>query len=147
MSRTKCRPSQIHSTCVTGSIWGQLSRRGLTTPDIPIFPHSSLSPPFHHATTCPTITERMQGPTRRSSDRKRAQTTSRVEERLDCRERTQSGLGVLHHGESPQKIGWWGAKRVYEKEAKLTVSAFSLPQFTQMHSNIFFTFTMKPTKA
>ena len=48
-------------------------------------------------------------------------------------------------GESPQKIGWWGAKRV-EEMRRLTMSAFSLPQFTQMHSKIFLTFTMKPSQ-
>ena len=50
------------------------------------FPHSSFSPPFHRATACPTITGRTQRTPRRSSDRKRAWSSSRMEERLDCRE-------------------------------------------------------------
>ena len=46
-------------------------------------------------------------------------------------------------GRAPRKLGWWGAKR--EKIArKLTSSALSLPQFTQIHSKIFLTFTKNP---
>ena len=102
-------------------------------------------PPISPRTACPTRTGRVQWTTRRSSDRKRARSSSRVEERLDCRERTQCGFGVLHEiGESPQKIGWWGAKREGGKKRSLTLSAFNRPQFTHMHSKIFFTFTMKP---
>jgi hypothetical protein len=56
------------------------------------------------------------------------------------------GLGFsMVCGESPQKMGWWGAKRVDEKQkARLTISSLSLPQLTQIDSKIFFTFTMKP---
>lgn len=44
-------------------------------------------------------------------------------------------------------MGWWGAKRVDEtQETRLTISALSLPQFTQIHSKIFFTLTMNPNK-
>jgi len=134
--------------CVTArAVWtsmaGGLQNRHQQPPVF--FSHSSLSPPFHHATACPTNIGCMQWSMRRSSDRKRATTAPRVEERLGFRERTQSGLGVLQQlGESPQKIGWWGAKRVEETETRLTMSAFNLPQFTHIHSNIFFTFTMKP---
>ena len=103
-------------------------------------------PPISPATGGPTVPKAHKVVTsRRSSDRKRARPASRVEERLDCRGLTQSGLGVLHgFGESPQKVGVWGAKRVEEMETRLTMSAFNLPQFTQIHSRIFFTFTMKP---
>lgn len=64
--------------------------------------HCSLSPPFHHTTACPTNTECMQWSARRSNDRKRAPTALRVEERLDFRDLTQSGLGVLHWREPPE---------------------------------------------
>ena len=107
------------------------------------FPHSSFSPPFHHATTCPTSTGRMRWSARRSSDRKRAQSASRRKNVSIFKSERSAGLG-FSKGESPQKIGRWGAKRVYERETKLTISALSLPQFTHMHSSIFFTSTMKP---
>jgi hypothetical protein len=63
------------------------------------------------------------------------------------REWTWSGFGVLHGmwREPPENWGGGGAKRVEERgERKLTMSAFSFPQFTHIHSNIFFTLIMKP---
>ena len=48
-------------------------------------------------------------------------------------------------GRAPRKLGWWGCKRTRGEQA-LTMSAFSFPQFTQMHSRIFFTLTMKPAR-
>jgi hypothetical protein len=37
-------------------------------------------------------------------------------------------------------------KRVEREAGALTMSAFSFPQFTHIHSKIFFTFTMKPMR-
>jgi hypothetical protein len=52
----------------------------------------------------------------------------------------------MGYGERLRKIGVvGGAKRVEERgEHKLTMSAFSFPQFTQIHPNVFFTLIMKP---
>jgi len=78
-------------------------------------PHSA--PHFTTQTSCPTNTGCMQWSTRRSNDRKRAKTTPRVEERLDCQ-----GTDVARVWGSPwdverapRKLGWWGAKRVSGK--------------------------------
>lgn len=76
-------------------------------------------------------------------------TYPQVEERLDCRgQHSGSGLGFsMDCGESPQKIWSVGCETSRGiRETALTVSAFSLPQFTQMHSSIFLTFTRKPTE-
>ena len=118
INRVSCAmPKTCHSICVTVRAVEHPSAAARMRDCFSFcFPHSSLSPPFHHATACPTMTGRLLWSVRRSSDRKRAQTSSRVEERLDCREQTQCGFGVLHGiGESPQKIGWWGAKREEER--------------------------------
>jgi hypothetical protein len=103
-------------------------------------------PPFHHTTACPTKPSG-EGPTRRSSDRKRASAALRVEERHDCR-----GTNAVWAWGSPpwverapRKFGWWGAKQVEAKKSPLTVSAFSFPQFTHILSRIFFTLTINPT--
>jgi len=70
--------------------------------------------PISPRTSCPTNTGRLQWLTRRSSDRKRALATPQQAKRLDTR-----GTAVVRvwgspvdYGESPQKIGMWGAKRV-----------------------------------
>lgn len=48
---------------------------------------------------------------------------------------------------APRKFGVVGCETSSRnQETPLTVSALSLPQFTQMHSKIFLTFTKKPTK-
>ena len=142
---SSARPKTCHSICVTARAVGHPSQVASFACEATVlcFPHSSLSPPFHHATACPTSTGRLQWPTRRSSDRQRAQTAPRVEERLDFRERTRYGLGVLHKERAPRKLGV-GCETSRGKETPLTVSAFSLPQFTHIHSKIFLTFTMKP---
>lgn len=49
----------------------------------------------------------------------------------------------MEYGESPQKIGMVGCK-TSRGEVKLTISAFSFPQFTQIHSRIFLTFPRNP---
>lgn len=70
----------------------------------------------------------------------------REEEHLDCRELrsdTDSGFSMVL-GESPQKIGVVGCETSNGLKISLTVSAFSFPQFTQIHSSIFLTFTKKP---
>lgn len=55
-----------------------------------------------------------------------------------------AGLGFSRvSGESPQKIGMVGCETSRGK-IRLTMSAFSFPQFTQIHSRIFFTLMMKP---
>jgi hypothetical protein len=88
----------------------------------------------------------VKGPTRRSSDRKRASAALRVEERHDHR-----GTNAVWAWGSPprverapRKFGWWGAKQVEAKNTPLTISAFSFPQFTHILSRIFFTLTMNP---
>ena len=112
-----------------------------------LFSHSSFSPPFHHATSCPTRHRAdAMGSTRRSSDRKRASAALRVEERHDRR-----GTNAVWAWGSPpwverapRKFGWWGAKQVEAKNTPLTISAFNFPQFTHILSRIFFTLTMNP---
>ena len=55
-----------------------------------------------------------------------------------------AGLGFSIESErAPRKLGG-GERNERRKEGPLTLSAFSRPQFTQIHSKIFFTFTMKP---
>jgi hypothetical protein len=58
-------------------------------------------------------------------------------------DRTQRRLGVPRDGKSPQKI-WVVGSETRRRRKRLTSSAFNLPQFTQIHSKIFLTFTMKP---
>lgn len=115
-----------------------------------IFSHSSFSPPFHRATSCPTRhrTDAM-GSTRRSSDRKRAlhDPPLRVRRTPLIIKGTKRGAGLgfsMAYGESPQKIGYWGCETSRGKETRLTMSALSFPQLTHILSRIFFTFTMKP---
>jgi hypothetical protein len=88
-------------------------------------------PPFHHTTACPTRPSG-EGPTRRSSDRKRALATLRVEERHDCR-----GTNAVWAWGSPpwverapRKFGWWGAKQV---EARSRHSRYQLSAFHNLH--------------
>ena len=108
-----------------------------------LFSHSSLSPPFHHAPRVqptPGVCNGLCG----DQAIENAQSPRRGWKNISMIESERStGLG-FSIGECPQKIGWWGAKRVEERETRLTMSAFSLPQLTQMHSNIFLTFMMKP---
>ncbi|KAF8223136.1 hypothetical protein L208DRAFT_559920 [Tricholoma matsutake] len=114
------------------------------------FSHSSFSPPFHHATSCPTRHRAdAMGSTRRSSDRKRALNDPPLRVRrtplIIKGKKRGAGLGFsMAYGESPQKIGLWGCETSRGKETRLTMSALSFPQLTHILSRIFFTFTMKP---
>ena len=75
-------------------------------------------PPISPATGGPTVpTAHKLVTSRRSSDRNRASDRAVGGRTPRCRGLTQRrGFGVLHGiGESPQKIGWWGAKRVDER--------------------------------
>ena len=104
-------------------------------------------PPFHHTTACPTGTRRLQWSLRRSSDRNRASDRAVGGRTPRCRGLTQRrGFGVLHGiwREPPENWESGGAKRAGKKETQLTISAFNFPQFTQIHSRIFFTFTKNP---
>ncbi len=141
---SKCRPYTCHSICVTERAVGPLIPAWRHHDCEFIFSHSSLSPPFHHTTTCPTNTGRCNGP--RGDKAIENAHGPRPGGRTPRLSRTNAvrARGSPRFGESPQKIGWWGAKRVEERETRLTMSAFSLPQLTHMHSSIFFTFTMKP---
>jgi hypothetical protein len=107
--------------------------------------HSLLSP---HFTTQLRVqpSRAVRGLTRRSSDRKRAPATPRMEERHDYR-----GTNAVWAWGSPpwverapRKFGWWGAKQVEAMNTPLTISALSFPQFTHILSRIFFTLTMNP---
>ena len=104
INRVSCAmPKTCHSICVTVRAVEHPSAAARMRDCFSFcFPHSSLSPPFHRTTACPTNTECKQWSARRSSDRKRAPTALRVEERLDVRDLTQSGLGVLHWREPPE---------------------------------------------
>jgi hypothetical protein len=116
------------------------------------FSHSSFSPPFHRATSCPTRRRAdAMGSTRRSSDRKRAlhDPPPRVGRTPLINKGTKRGAGLgfpMAYGESPQKIGLWGCETSRGKETRLTMSALSFPQLTHILSRIFFTFTMKPVQ-
>jgi hypothetical protein len=101
----------------------------LTADLIYTFSHSSFGPPFHHAATCPTSTAAFKCNDQFSAALKRPKSR------------------VLHGiwRAPPENWSGGGAKRVEERgERKLTMSAFSFPQFTQIHPNIFFTLIMKP---
>ena len=117
------------------------------------FSHSSFSPPFHRATSCPTRPRAdAMGSTRRSSDRKRAlhDPPPRVGRTPLIIKGTKRGAGLgfsMAYGESPQKIGLWGCETSRGMETQLTMSALSFPQLTQILSRIFFTFTIKPFEA
>ena len=74
----------------------------------------------------------VKGPTRRSSDRKRASAALRVEERHDHR-----GTNAVWAWGSPprverapRKFGWWGAKQV---EARSRHSRYQLSAFHNLH--------------
>jgi hypothetical protein len=60
------------------------------------------------------------------------------------------GLGFSETRREPPENEWvaqgrsWGCRRRVAGQEALTVSALSFPQFTQMHSSIFFTLTRKP---
>jgi hypothetical protein len=117
-----------------------------------VFSHSSFSPPFHRATSCPTRRRAdAMGSTRRSSDRKRAlhDPPPRIGRTPLINKGTKRGAGLgfpMAYGESPQKIGLWGCETSRGKETRLTMSALSFPQLTHILSRIFFTFTMKPVQ-
>jgi hypothetical protein len=101
----------------------------LTADLIYTFSHSSFGPPFHHTAMCPTSTAAF-----RCND----QFSVALKRPKSC---------VLHGiwRVPPENWGGGGAKRVEERgERKLTMSAFSFPQFTHIHPNIFFTLIMKP---
>ena len=70
--------------------------------------------PISPRTSCPTNTGRLQWLTRRSSDRKRALATPQQAKRLDSSRAAVVRVwgSPVDYGESPQKIGRWGAKRV-----------------------------------
>src|SRR5882762_9364523 len=88
----------------------------------PISPHDRVSNQ-HRA---------LQWLTRQSSDRNRASTTPRVEERLECRETNAAWVwgSPWDVERAPRKFGWWGAKQAEEKNTPLTMSDFNFPQFT-----------------
>jgi hypothetical protein len=57
----------------------------------------------------------------------------------------RNGFGVHQKlARAPRKLGWWGNETSRGKRMRLTISAFSFPQFTQIHSKIFFTLIMNP---
>jgi hypothetical protein len=58
-------------------------------------------------------------------------------------ENTARAWGSPVKERAPRNLGGWGTKRGRQK-AKLTMSALSFPQLTQIHSKIFLTFVMKP---
>ena len=105
-------------------------------------------PPISPATGGPTLPKAHKLVTsRRSSDRNRASDRAVGGRTPRCRGLTQRrGFGVLHGiwREPPENWESGGAKRAGKKETQLTISAFNFPQFTQIHSRIFFTFTKNP---
>lgn len=61
-------------------------------------------------------------------------------------ERTRCGLGVLQKRREPPE-NWTGGEQNKSTElGPLTMSAFNLPQLTQIHSKIFFTLIIKPVQ-
>lgn len=105
-----------------------------------------VQPPFHHAHRVqPTLG--VYWCSRRSSDRKRAITTPQSRRKVRRTAHGERAWGSpTECGESPQKMGWWGNETSRgKKKTRLTMSAFSFPQFTQILSKIFFTLTMKPS--
>jgi hypothetical protein len=142
-SSIKCRPNTRHSICVTARAMDHSSLRGVTAQRIPIFrtprsaPHFTTQPRVQPA---PSVCDGLRGDQAIENARSPRHGWKNVS--IIENERS-AGLG-FSIGECPQKIGWWGAKRVEERRTQLTMSAFNLPQFTHIHSRIFLTFTMKP---
>ena len=108
INRVSCA---MPKTCPLNLRHSEGSRASITSSSharLLLFLFSALlaQPPISPRTTCPTMTGRLQWTTRRSSDRKRARTSSRVEERLDCRGRRKyADLGFSTLERAPRKFG------------------------------------------
>jgi hypothetical protein len=140
------KPKTLISRCVTaetGQVFPTKNARRM-------FFALLVQPPISPATSCPT--KHRAACNGKDAAIKRPKTRAmdppqRVEERPRIKfQGTKRGasLGFSRvSGESPQKIGMVGCETSRGK-IRLTMSALSFPQFTQIHSRIFFTFIRKP---
>ena len=151
--RAKCALNTYSSHCVTVPSSSTISIHNENDDNVIVsfilFFALLARPPISPATGGPTVPKAHKVVTsRRSSDRNRASDRAVGGRTPRCRGLTQRrGFGVLHGiwREPPENWESGGAKRAGKKETQLTISAFNFPQFTQIHSKIFFTFTKKPS--
>lgn len=146
-SRCAKKPKTRISRCVTAEMGQLLSNQKNAEEDVFRTPRSAP-----HFTRNLVSNQAPSGCNGKDAAIKRPKTRAmappqRVEERprLYCQgTKRGAGLGFSRvSGESPQKIGMVGCETSRGK-IRLTISAFNFPQFTHIHSRIFFTFTIKP---
>ena len=104
---SSARPKTCHSICVTARAVGHPSQVASFACEATVlcFPHSSLSPPFHHANhvsnhdrTCAVDRAAIKRPKTRADLVAGGRTPRLSRTTQVCK------FGVLHSGESPQKI-------------------------------------------
>ena len=115
---TKSWPRTCHSSCVTARAVRPCNPIWLHHSTGCFFPHSSLSPPFHHATACPTNTGRyamVPAAIKRSKTREVRVTGGRTP-RFSRTTQEYVGLGFsISMERAPRKFGRWKTKRKFTK--------------------------------
>ena len=145
MSRTKCRPNQIHSTASQRASGANYHDEALPRRIFIIFRTPRSAPLFTTQLRVQPSPDVCNGP-RGDQAIENARGPRRGWKNASIVENDRrAGLGFSIMERAPRKLGG-GERSKQTRNVPLTVSAFNLPQNTHMHSNIFFTFTIKPKK-